>query len=180
MCRQPFINASRHRSVSPTKICPTLLVLTTRKYAQLYWFSRLENMLNFYTLRSTLCASRIGVNLRARKLPVECWWNRPQLDIVVSFSVPFLNFVSWIIYFFAFKRMSKKLNKLCKNFDMLNSDYSKLDLVPGTGMFKILYLFFCWNLVHILNLVYILDQGWSKYTARQELLSGPRRCLFQH
>ncbi len=62
-----------------------------------------------------------------------------QLDIVVSWSVPFFNFTSWIIHFLAFKRMSKKMNKLCKNLEMLNCDYSKLDLVPGTGMLKIFY-----------------------------------------
>jgi hypothetical protein len=44
----------RRHSVSPTKIHPTLLVHA--------W---LENTLNSYALRSTLCASRIGVRLLA-------------------------------------------------------------------------------------------------------------------
>ncbi len=37
-----------------------------QKYAQLYWYLRLENTLFYsYALHSTLCASRIGISLLA-------------------------------------------------------------------------------------------------------------------
>jgi hypothetical protein len=36
-----------------------------QNYAQLHHYAQLENMLNFYAVRSTLCTSKIGVNLLA-------------------------------------------------------------------------------------------------------------------
>ncbi len=53
-------------SVSPTKLPSTLLVCKTRKYAQL-----------FYTVRTSICASKMGINLLSQKLLVERWWNWP-------------------------------------------------------------------------------------------------------
>ncbi len=64
--------------VSPTELCPILLVRTTRKYAQL--------------LLCTLCASKIGVNLLALKLPIEPWWNWPLISVFVFKDIHSQNF----------------------------------------------------------------------------------------
>jgi hypothetical protein len=39
MCQEAFFSASRHSSVSPTKLQPTSLLRPTRKYAQLLLYT---------------------------------------------------------------------------------------------------------------------------------------------
>ncbi len=40
--------------------------------------TQLENTLNFYAGRFTLCTSKIDVNQLAAFVPLEHWWNWPQ------------------------------------------------------------------------------------------------------
>ncbi len=58
-----------------------------QNYTQLHHCcAQLENMLNFYGVRPTPCASTIGVNLLAQEQRVKCWMKscRPR----ATYSVP--------------------------------------------------------------------------------------------
>ncbi len=59
------------------KLCPTVL-------------AHLENPLNFYSVCSEFCTSKICVNLLALKLPVERWWNWHQGSFSSTFYVQLL------------------------------------------------------------------------------------------
>ena len=58
-------------SVSPTELCPTILVHRTRNYVQF-----LLHMLN------ALC-QKSSVNLLVQKLLMKCWWNWPLVDFLL-------------------------------------------------------------------------------------------------
>ncbi len=57
-----------------------------QNYTQIYHYTKLEITLNFYAVRFTPCASKIGVNLLAQKLPLECFFKCFFVGLLHIFS----------------------------------------------------------------------------------------------
>ena len=56
-----------------------------------------------------------------------------SLDLMVSTSVPWINYISWIFYFLAFKNSAQKISSLSQ---MLEEFEQKHDCFPLTGKGK--------------------------------------------
>ncbi len=74
---QPY-DAERKCPSSHSSVPVGAVQFHQQNYTQLHHYAQLENTLNLYAVRSTPCASKIGVNLLAQKLCVKCWWDWAQ------------------------------------------------------------------------------------------------------
>jgi len=69
-----FINMLTH-SFYTSKCSCTQLLFHQQYCTQLYQYTQLEVIHNFYPVRSVLCPTKIITNLRMQKLLIEGWWN---------------------------------------------------------------------------------------------------------
>ncbi len=69
---QPYV--VKHKCTGSYSSAPVGAVqFHQQNYAQLHHYTQLENTLNFFAVPPIPCASKIGVNLLAQKLRVNCW-----------------------------------------------------------------------------------------------------------